>query len=447
MLAVSGSILLLVAVAVAGWNVSRPLPAPSLVSSVPSSSVVPGRAPQMPWPVVGQGAVAVPALGYAAQSGPESSLPIASLTKMTTAVVILRDHPLAAGASGPLVTISPGDALQYDVDLDNDESNIPLQAGETLSELELLEALLTQSANDVAYTLAVWDAGSEPAFVAKMNALAASLGATHTHYADASGFDPQSVSTAADCLRIAAAGMSIPAFAEVVGMSTVTLPLVGTVHNIVTEIGSNGVIGIKSGYTSEAGGCMVLAADRTVFGRTVLVLSAVLDQVVPLPKGPSPSGAASPRSSPSTSTSSSTSTTAPTRSTTTTPAAPVNLLEVEYPLLYAGPVAEKLLAAAKAGVVPVRMATAGQSLAAAVTSWDGRPHRVDAVATTGAWLIGWPGQKVVSTVTFSAIAPGTAGRARAGSALYALGAQIESVPLDLTGTLPEPTWWWRLVHG
>ena len=43
-----------------------------------------------------------------------------------------------------------------------------------------------------------------------MNALAASLGATHTHYVDASGFDPQSVSTAADCLRIAAAGMAIP---------------------------------------------------------------------------------------------------------------------------------------------------------------------------------------------------------------------------------------------
>ena len=57
---------------------------------------------------------------------------------------------------------------------------------------------MNQSANDIAYSLAVWDAGSEPAFVAKMNALAESLGAHHTHYVDASGYDPHSVSTAAD---------------------------------------------------------------------------------------------------------------------------------------------------------------------------------------------------------------------------------------------------------
>ena len=121
------------------------------------------------------------------------------------------------------------------------------------------------------------------AFVAKMNAAAASLGASSTHFVDASGYDPHSVSTAADCLRIAAAGMVIPTFAAVVGMTTVTLPLVGTVHNLVTEIGSNGVVGVKSGYTSYAGGCMVLAADRVVDGRTVLVLAAVLGQPVPPP--------------------------------------------------------------------------------------------------------------------------------------------------------------------
>src|ERR1039458_8583690 len=83
--------------------------------------------------------------------------------------------------------------------------------------------------------IAVWDAGTESAFVTKMNSLATSLGAVHTHYVDASGFQPQSVSTAADSLRIAAAGMAIPAFADVVGMPTVSLPLVGTVHNIVTD--------------------------------------------------------------------------------------------------------------------------------------------------------------------------------------------------------------------
>ena len=78
----------------------------------------------------------------------------------------------------------------------------------------MLEAMLTQSANDVAYSLAIWDAGSLPAFVAKMNALAISLGATSTHYVDASGYDPSSQSTASDVLRVAAAAMLDPAFAR-----------------------------------------------------------------------------------------------------------------------------------------------------------------------------------------------------------------------------------------
>ena len=448
-------VLVLGAVAVvSGVRINRPLTAPSLVSTVPASLTVPGRAPGLPWPVVGQGAVAVPALGYAHQSGPEPSVPIASLTKMTTAVVILRDHPLAAGASGPVITVTPTDALQYDVDLDNDESNIPIQVGEQLTELQMLEALLNQSANDVAYSLAVWDAGSEPAFVVKMNALAASLGAIHTHYVDASGFDPQSVSTAADCLRIAAAGMAIPAFAHVVGMATVTLPLVGTVDNIVTEIGSDGVVGVKSGYTSQAGGCMVLAAYRIVGGRSVLVLASALGQTVPQPpppkKAPTHSAATTPTTSTTTTTTSpsSTTTTLPSSpSPTTTTTAPINPMAYMYPLLYAGPVTEGLLDAATAAVVPARLVTGGQRVMTAVVTWNGRSHTVGVVTTQGAWLLGWPGQKVTSAVTVRPVPAGARQGTGAGHVVYALGTQRESVPLTLTATLPEPTWWWRLMHN
>jgi D-alanyl-D-alanine carboxypeptidase (penicillin-binding protein 5/6) len=77
----------------------------------------------------------------------------------------------------------------------------------------MLEAMLTRSANDIAYSLAVWDAGTLDAFVVKMNALAASLGATDTHYVDASGYDSASVSSASDVLKVAAVGMAIPTFA------------------------------------------------------------------------------------------------------------------------------------------------------------------------------------------------------------------------------------------
>ncbi len=100
------SVALLVVVAasagvVAARRIERQLPQPTVAAGRLTASVVPGSAPVLPWPAAGQGAVAVPALGYAEQSGPEQPVPIASLTKMTTAVVVLRDHPVPLGSSGP----------------------------------------------------------------------------------------------------------------------------------------------------------------------------------------------------------------------------------------------------------------------------------------------------------------------------------------------------------
>jgi D-alanyl-D-alanine carboxypeptidase (penicillin-binding protein 5/6) len=436
------AVVVLVAGAAVAVRITRPLARPMLVSALPASVTVPGSSPALPWPVLGQGAVFVPDLSYAAQSGPEAPVPIASLTKMANAVVILRDHPVAPGANGPAITVTAADVGQYDYDLANDESNIPIAVGEVLSERQMLEALLTQSANDIAYSLAVWDAGSESAFVAKMNALAVSLGATHTHYVDASGYLPQSVSTAADCLRIAAAGMSIPTFAEVVGMSTVSLPLVGTAHNIVTEIGSNGIIGVKSGYTSEAMGCMVLAANATVDGRSVLVLAAALGQQVPPPVTPTTTTTTTTRPPPS-STPTPPTTTAPTTTTTV----PRDDLEIQYPLLYTGPVVEKLLYASERAVVAVPLTDPGQVVATTTTTWDGRAVRTSVVTSRGAWMVGWPGQHVLTAAKFTPVPAGALAGSRAGAAVYGLGNQLEVVPVKLGATLAEPSWWWRLVHG
>jgi D-alanyl-D-alanine carboxypeptidase (penicillin-binding protein 5/6) len=356
----------------------------------------------------------VPSIGYAAESGGETPVPVASLTKMTTALVILRDHPVAPDAAGPSITITPASAAQFDFDIDNDESLIPIQAGEVLTERQMLEALLTQSANDIAYSLAVWDAGSVPAFVAKMNSTAASLGAVSSHYVDASGWEPGSQSTAADCLRIAAVAMGIPTFAEVVGMSTVSLPLVGTVPNLVKEIGINNVIGVKSGFTSAAQACMVLAAERTIEGRPVLVLAAVVAQPTPAAAG-----------------------------TTATSDGP-NTPDAFH---YARPLINALLAATAAGVVQATLATPGQTAAVVTAMWGGATHRVEVVTGKGAWLAGWPGQRVATTAAIAPVPLGARKGRPAGEETYTLGTQIEKVPLELASTVPKPSWRWRLVHG
>ena len=90
------------------------------------------------------------------------------------------------------------------------------------------------SANNLADVLAQWDAGSIPAFVAKMNAAATALGMTHTHYADASGLDPGTRGTAGDELLVTQAAMAIPTFAAVVAQPSVTLPVVGVLSNYVS---------------------------------------------------------------------------------------------------------------------------------------------------------------------------------------------------------------------
>src|SRR5208283_675930 len=96
-LAWSSAAVAVLVLAAAGWvaaqRIGRPSPPTTVTAAAHPSLTVPGSAPSLPWPILGQGAVSVPALGYSAQSGPESSVPIASLTKMTNAVVILRDHP------------------------------------------------------------------------------------------------------------------------------------------------------------------------------------------------------------------------------------------------------------------------------------------------------------------------------------------------------------------
>jgi len=249
-----------------------------VVSTTPGRTIaVPGSAPAIPW-TSGQSAVAVPSAGLLETSGPETPVPIASLTKMMTAYLTLMEHPLTATSSGPDLTLTAADQQEYDLDTEEDASSVDVQAGEVLTERQLLSGLIVRSANNLADTLARWDAGSVPAFVARMNAEAAALGMTSTHYVDTNGLDAGSVSTAHDQLVLASQALRLPSFASIVDQTTVTLPFVGTLDNYVSAVGSNGVVGVKSGFTQAAMACVVLAAVRQVGSKQVIVLAADLGQ-------------------------------------------------------------------------------------------------------------------------------------------------------------------------
>ena len=155
---------------------------------------------------------------------------------------------------------------------------MPIAAGEQLTELQALQALLLPSANNIAAVLARWDAGSVDRFVARMNAAARSLGMTHTRYTDPSGYDDATVSTAADQVRIVDRAMRLPVFASIVATPSATLPVAGTVRNTDTLLGYDGFVGVKTGSDDAAGGCFAFRAIRWIGGKRTTITGVVLGQ-------------------------------------------------------------------------------------------------------------------------------------------------------------------------
>jgi serine-type D-Ala-D-Ala carboxypeptidase (penicillin-binding protein 5/6) len=230
------------------------------------------------WPPYGQAAF-IRGGRSQAHSGPhQHAAPIASVAKVMTAYLVLREHPLRAGQDGPTITLTDADVADTDRRREQRESVVSIAAGEELTERQALQALLVPSANNIAAVLARWDAGSIAGFVVRMNATARSLGMTHTRYTDPSGYDDATVSTAADQVRIVDRAMRLPVFASIVATPSATLPVAGTVHNTNTLLGHNGFVGVKTGSDDAAGGCFAFRAVRWIGGRRTTITGVVLGQ-------------------------------------------------------------------------------------------------------------------------------------------------------------------------
>lgn len=255
---------------------SAPVQVPSLVPIVPAVTRFSGTLPLLPLPSAGQSAVFVQGIGLLGASTDEQAVPMASVTKVMTAIIVLEDHPLGHG-SGPTFVMTAADHAAWVRDVENGDSSLEVVAGERLTERQLLEGLMIPSACNIADYLARWDAGSIDAFVRKMNAMAAGLGLKHTHYADASGLSPDSRSTAIDQAVLGAYAMSVPGMISVEDHSTMDFPT-GWVGGYNPALGQDGVIGLKSGFTDAAQICLVTAARRIVGGHRVLIVSVTLGQ-------------------------------------------------------------------------------------------------------------------------------------------------------------------------
>jgi D-alanyl-D-alanine carboxypeptidase (penicillin-binding protein 5/6) len=398
LLLILGGLFIVAALLIAGIVVQldRPIPAVRARLLVGSSVTVADDGWSLPYPRGTESAVLLAGFGQVGVSGGDAAEPVASATKLMSALVVLSDHPLRPGQSGPSLLISPRDVASYNREKSADDSVVEVRAGERLSELDALEATLVPSADNVIDLLATWDAGSTRAFVDRMNAEARRLGLQNTHYADPSGLSPQSVSTATDQARLAEAALQNPVIADIVALPEVTLPVAGVQYNVDADLGQDGIVGVKTGWTPEAGASFVFAAKDKVSGDPEMIVGAVVGQKA-------------------------------------IPAIPTVLANALH-----------LVTAAEAGIGEHVVITAGEQVGT-IEGGDGR--RATIVAASTVRFITWPGARVtVSVALASGLRSPIEQGHRVGSLVVQFGVQHTTVPLVAGGNLGSPSLAWRLFR-
>ncbi|MFF3888985.1 D-alanyl-D-alanine carboxypeptidase [Streptomyces sp. NPDC001914] len=269
-------LVLLLVVIFAVAQAFRPLPAPTLTLSADSTYTFGGGTLDLPWPGQGQSAIEVDGVGSLGTDGKQTPAPTASVAKIMTAYVILQEHPLKGNEDGEKITV---DQQAEDESKLPDESTAALSKGQQFTERQMLQMLMIPSGNNVARLLARWDSDAK-SFVTKMNAAAKDLGMTNTTYTDPSGLQKTTVSTATDQIKLAKEVMKNDVFRSIVGMAKADVPgLANTIYNnndlLVKQVG---VIGLKTGSSTPAGGNLVWAATKVVDGKTQTIYGAVMNQ-------------------------------------------------------------------------------------------------------------------------------------------------------------------------
>ena len=189
--------------------------------------------------------------------------PIASLAKLMTALVIMESHkPNEVVTVGKLPALGPED------------QKLGLVEGEEITVGELLKAILIYSANDAANALAIYDSGSVEDFSKKMNDKAKLWGMTNSNFDEPSGLSTKNTSTPKDLIKLASVLSTSQTFKEIT--STANSKIFnqdGKAYTLTTTnkiLGSGGVVGMKTGYTLDAGQCIITAVERN--GRRIITV-------------------------------------------------------------------------------------------------------------------------------------------------------------------------------
>lgn len=367
--------------------ITKPLPeiSPELltVQNVAKQEVV------LPWPS-GQGVIGTTDDGILAASAQEQTVkPVASMTKLVTALAVLDKQPMSVGETGTTYTVTPADVALYQQYVAKQGSVMQVQVGQKLTQYEALQALLLPSANNVADMLAIETFGSVEAYTTYANELLVTYGLTKTTIADASGFSPYTVSTPGDMFEIGRRALAHPVLADIVAQKQAVIPGSGVIRNTNLLLTDPSVIGLKTGTTDEAGSCLIFAFTHALAdGETETIVGTVMG--VP-----------------------------------------------NWPQLYRE--VRTLMDSAKGNFGEREAVAGGTTVGSYMTPWGDTANITIANTLT---VDGWVGREESVTVQADTIRAPLAANTTVG----VVSAGDERTQLSIADALEEPDIWWRLVH-
>ena len=366
-----------------------PIPAAEPQVIDPAPVAAPPQALALP----GFGSYAVGAVafdGLLAAADEQRPMPMASITKVITALVVLDAHPIAAGEGGPDIAYTEADVDIYWDEVARNASVAPVVAGSTLTLRESLQAMLLPSGGNYSISIANWAFGSVDGFLERARLWLDAHGLANTRLADTSGLSLDNVSTAAEIVELGKIALANPTVAEIVALPAVAVPELGTLTNTNKLLGTHGVDGIKTGTTDDAAN-LLFSADYPVGSSSVTVVGVLL-------------GGAT------------------------------------HAVLNDAIAA--LLDSIAPGFHEVTPLAANQTLAEYVTAWG---ETARARTTSGASVVVWNDTPVDVEVLADPVTLASRG-AEVGTAVVRAGTQQLTVPLVLDASLSDPGTWWRLTN-
>jgi D-alanyl-D-alanine carboxypeptidase (penicillin-binding protein 5/6) len=371
-------------------NYLRPLPVVAAVTHpLPAITAQPVT---IAWPATGQAAIGAPDYGLLASHNDTVPASTASIAKLITALCVLQKYPLAADEQGPNITLNDADVDLYNEYVAKDGSVAAVQAGEQLSEYQMLQGMLLPSANNLADSLAIWAFGSVAAYQSYATQFLAENNLSQIHIgSDASGYNPDTTATASDLVQLANLLVQQPAIMDIASQPSATLPVAGTVYNYNFMLGNSGINGLKTGNNDADLGAFLFSASIPVGDTSLTVVGAIMNQ----PDLPTALRAAAP-----------------------------------------------LVASLRAGFEQRTIVRADQTLATYTAPWGAGTK---AVADKTSEAILWKGNAGQTTYTASSI---TAGQkdSTVGSLTFDAEGIRAATPVVLKKPLPGPSFWWRLTR-